>query len=84
MSQGGFLFFKELKIMAYSEYKVELIQDGGCSTLLFGSGNLPVDKVQNVINQYAQNGWTMVFQVIESRRFLLFWTRQAILITFAR
>ena len=70
--------------MAYSEYKVELIQDGGCSTFLFGSGNIPVDKVQKVINNYAKDGWTMVFQVIESRRFLLFWTRQAVLITFAR
>ena len=70
--------------MAYSEYKVEVIQDGGCSTLLFGSGNIPVDKMQNIMNKFAKDGWTMVFQVVESRRFLLFWTRQAVVITFAR
>lgn len=69
---------------AYSEYKVEIIQDGGCSTLLFGSGNIPVDKMQKVINQNAKDGWTMVFQIVETRRFLLLWTRQAVIITFAR
>ena len=69
---------------AYSEYKVEVIQDGGCSTLLFGSGNIPVDKIQKVLNSYARDGWTLVFEVVESRRFLLFWSRQAVILTFAR
>ncbi len=69
---------------AYSEYKVEVIQDGGCSTLLFGSGNIPVDKMQKVLNSYARDGWTLVFEVVESRRFLLFWSRQAVILTFAR
>ena len=69
---------------AYSEYKVEVIQDGGCSTLLFGSGNIPVDKMQKVLNSYARDGWTLVFEVVERRRFLLFWSRQAVILTFAR
>ena len=69
---------------SYSEYKVEVIQDGGCSTLLFGSGNIPVDKMQKVLNSYARDGWTLVFEVVESRRFLLFWSRQAVILTFAR
>ena len=68
----------------YSEYKVEVIQDGGCSTFFFGNGNIPTKKLESVLNNYAKNDWSLVFQVIERRRFLLFWSRQAVILTFGR
>jgi|TARA_B100000315_G_scaffold191945_1_gene182310 hypothetical protein len=32
----------------------------------------------------AAEGWQVVFQVIESKRFMLFWTREAVLVTLGR
>ena len=58
--------------MAYSEYKVELIQDGGCSTFLFGSGNLPVDKVQKVINNMLKTDGLWFFKSLNRVAFCFF------------
>lgn len=68
----------------YSQYKVEVIEEGGLSTLLLGSAKLPLALVQKVLNENARMGWQVVFQIVEKRRFLLFWTREAMIVTFGK
>lgn len=66
------------------QYKVEMVVEGGCGTLLLGSSGLPLDKVEAVLNERAAEGWSLDFMVIEQKRFLLFWTREAVIITLSR
>ena len=68
----------------FREYKVEWIAEGGCGTILLGSAGIPVKKMEAIINQHASDGWQLVFQVVENKRFLLFWKREAIILTFGR
>jgi hypothetical protein len=69
---------------SFREYKVVFVTEGGCGTLLLGSAGIPVKKLETTINQHAAEGWQVVFQVIENKRFLLFWTREAVIVTFGR
>lgn len=70
--------------MNYKEYKVVYIVEGGCGTIIFGSSGLPIKKMETSLNDFAKEGWQVVFQIIERKRFLLFWSREAIIITFGR
>jgi hypothetical protein len=36
------------------------------------------------MNRYGAEGWHMDFMVIEAKRYMLFWTREAAIITFSR
>ena len=67
-----------------TEYKVEAVLESGCGTLLLGSAGLPLKKMEALLNREAADGWRVVFQVIEKKRFGLFWTREAIIITLGR
>ncbi|WPC75825.1 DUF4177 domain-containing protein [Vibrio porteresiae] len=68
----------------YKEYKVVTIVEGGCGTIFLGASGLPVQRLEAELNRYAQDGWEVVFQVIEKKRFLLFWQREAIILTLGR
>ena len=68
----------------YSQYKVLHIVEGGCGTVLLGSSGLPLQKIEATLNEEASKGWQVVFQVIESKRFLLFWTREAMIVTLGK
>lgn len=68
----------------YKEYKVEIVAEGGCGTILLGSSGLPIKKLEAVLNKAAAEGWQMVFQVIESKRFWLFWSRETVILTLGR
>jgi hypothetical protein len=68
----------------YDEYKIIHVAEGGCGTLLLGSSGLPLKKLESTLNAEAANGWQLVFQVIENKRFFLFWTREAVIITLGR
>ncbi|NLE48467.1 MAG: DUF4177 domain-containing protein [Sandaracinaceae bacterium] len=70
--------------MAFKEYKVILITEGGCGTILLGSSGLPLEKVEMTLNRYASEGWQVVFQVLERKRYLLFWEREALIVTLGR
>ncbi|MFQ5673943.1 MAG: DUF4177 domain-containing protein [Nitrospinales bacterium] len=70
--------------MSRKEFKVEVIKEGALGTLLLGASKLPVDKMEEILNQYGAEGWDLAFMVIESHRFLLFWTREAAVVTFSR
>jgi hypothetical protein len=68
----------------YKEYKVIHIAEGGCGTIFLGASGLPLKKVEAVLNEHAADGWQMVFQVLENKRYLLFWSREAAIVTLAR
>ncbi|SDI81135.1 protein of unknown function [Ferrimonas sediminum] len=68
----------------FTEYKVIHIAEGGCGTLLLGSSGLPLKKVEATLNEEAAAGWQLVFQVIERKRFMLFWDREAVIVTLGR
>ena len=61
--------------MSYKEYKVIQVSEGAISTLLFGGTKLPIEKIEKTLNDYGSRGWSVVFQVVEQKRFLLFWKR---------
>lgn len=68
----------------FNEYKVIHVVEGGCGTILLGSSGLPLKRLEATLNEEAQNGWQLVFQVIESKRFWLFWSREAVILTLGR
>lgn len=68
----------------YKEYKIISITEGGCGTLLFGSSGIPVAKMESELNRYVKDGWQVVFQIVENKRFLLFWTRETIIVTLGK
>ena len=68
----------------YSEYKLLHITEGGCGTILLGSSGLPIKKIEAELNRSAADGWQMVFMVIEQKRFWLFWSREAAIITLGK
>ena len=70
--------------MAYSEYKIIHVVEGGFGTIFLGASGLPLKKMEAALNQAAAQGWTVVFQVLENKRFWLFWRREAVIITLGR
>lgn len=68
----------------FSEYKIVIVSEGGCGTLLLGSSGLPVRKLEATLNEHAADGWQLAFQVIEHKRFWLFWTRETVILTLGR
>jgi hypothetical protein len=68
----------------FGEYKVVHIVEGGCGTIFLGASGIPIKRLEAELNELAAEGWQVVFQVIESKRFMLFWTREAVLVTLGR
>lgn len=68
----------------YKQYKVVHIAEGGCGTLLLGDSGLPLKKLEAELNALAADGWQVVFQVLEQKRFWLFWQREAVIVTLGR
>lgn len=68
----------------YKEYKVIYTVEGGCGTIFLGSSGLPLRKLENDLNQHAADGWQVIFQVLENKRFWLFWSREAVITTLGR
>ncbi|MGQ9425134.1 DUF4177 domain-containing protein [Gilvimarinus sp. F26214L] len=68
----------------FREYKVVHIAEGGCGTILLGASGLPMKKIEAELNAYAADGWQVVFQVLEQKRFWLFWDREAMIVTLGR
>lgn len=69
---------------AFDEYKVECIQEGAIGTLFLGASGIPMQKMEARLNELATEGWQVVFQVIEAKRFWLFWTRETVILTLGR
>ena len=71
-------------MQTFKEYKVIRICESGCATLLLGASLLPTDLLQKRLNKEAQEGWQVVFMVVEKSRFLLFWSRDSLVVTLGR
>lgn len=70
--------------VAYKEYKVVRVSQTGIGILILGASAMPINKVETLLNQEALNGWSMVFQVVEVSRYMLFWKRQSVIVTLGR
>ncbi len=70
--------------MAFREYKVIHVAEGGCGTIFLGASGLPLKKMETTLNEHAAQGWQFVFMAIEMKRFWLFWSREAAIITLGR
>jgi hypothetical protein len=68
----------------YKEYKILHVVEGGCGTIFLGSSGLPLKKLETTLNAEASQGWHVVFQLIERKRFWLFWNREAVILTLGR
>jgi hypothetical protein len=70
--------------MAFREYKVLHVVEGGLGTILLGSSGIPIKRLEVELNKQAADGWQVVFQVLEQKRFWLFWSREAVIVTLGR
>lgn len=70
--------------MAYREYKVMVVTEGALGTIFLGASGMPIKKMEDTLNEEAEDGWQLVFQVLESRRFWLFWSRETVILTLGR
>ena len=70
--------------MKYAEYKVVRISESGCATIFLGASALPVSLMEEKLNRLAKDCWQVICQVVEQQRFLLFWTREAVVVTLGR
>lgn len=68
----------------FKEYKILHVVEGGCGTIFLGSSGLPLKKLETTLNAEAAQGWQVVFQLIERKRFWLFWNREAVILTLGR
>ncbi|MCG8532470.1 MAG: DUF4177 domain-containing protein [Desulfovibrionales bacterium] len=66
------------------EYKVITVVEGGWGTVLLGASAIPTKKMETRLNEEAQAGWEVKFQIVENKRHLLFWKREAVHITLER
>jgi len=70
--------------MAYKEYKVIEVSEGALGTIFLGASGMPIKQMEIQLNKEAADGWQMVFQVIEKKRFWLFWSRETVIMTLGR
>jgi hypothetical protein len=68
----------------FKEYKVIHIVEGGLGTIFLGASGIPIKKMEVELNKAVSEGWQVVFQVVENKRFLLFWSREAVIVTLGR
>jgi hypothetical protein len=70
--------------MLYTKYKVIAVAEGAIGTIFLGASGFPLQRLEEVLNEEAEDGWQLVFQVVEKRRMMLFWSRETVVITLGR
>lgn len=68
----------------HKEYKVITVMEGGLGAIFLGASSIPVQKMETALNKEVADGWQVVFQIVEQKRLLLFWKREAVIITLGR
>lgn len=68
----------------HTQYKVIAVCEGALGTVFLGRSSIPLQQMENTLNREVAKGWQVVFQVVEQRRFFLFWKREAVIITLGR
>jgi hypothetical protein len=66
------------------EYKILIVTEGGLGTLFLGASKLPTQRIEEELNRHGREGWEMEFMLVEQHRYMLFWTREAAVITLSR
>ncbi len=66
------------------KYKVLVIKEGFWGSLFFGASKLPIKRMEEVLNNYSDQGFNLDFMLIEKYRLLLFWTREAAVLTLSK
>lgn len=69
---------------SHTQYKVIALSEGALGTIFLGRSSIPTQKMEAALNREVANGWQVVFQVVEQRRFCIFWKRESIIITLGR
>ncbi|MFC1537071.1 DUF4177 domain-containing protein [Pseudomonadota bacterium] len=70
--------------MAYKEYKIIEVSEGALGTIFLGASGMPIKQMEIQLNKEAADGWQLAFQVIEKKRFWLFWSRETVIMTLGR
>ena len=52
--------------------------------IFLGASSIPIKKMETMLNKEAAQGWQVVFQLVERKRLMLFWTREAVIVTLGR
>ncbi len=68
----------------FREYKVIRVVEGEVANTLVGSANLPIEKIQKILNDEAKQGWQLVFQCVDQTWGWFARSRQAIVLTMGR
>lgn len=68
----------------FTQYKVISVSEGALGTLFFGASKIPIRKLEDVLNDEARAGWQVAFQLLERKRFLLFWARETVVVTLGK
>jgi hypothetical protein len=66
------------------EYKVIAVSEGVIGTIFLGESKIPIKKLEERLNEEAEEGWRPICQVVEHRRLLLFWSRESVIVTLER
>lgn len=67
-----------------AKYKVVEVAESGVSVIFLGASSLPLQKVEMELNKMSAQGWSLAFQVMEKKRFLLFWNIDRMVLTFQK
>lgn len=65
-------------------YKVIEVMESGISVIFLGASSLPLQKVEMELNRMSSQGWSLAFQVMEKKRYLLFWNVDRMILTFMK
>jgi hypothetical protein len=52
--------------------------------IFLGASSLPLQKVEMELNRMSSQGWSLAFQVMEKKRYLLFWNVDRMILTFMK
>ena len=66
------------------EYTVGIFKEGLAGSLIVGGYYVKAEKFQEFLNEHAADGWEFVSFHRETRRVLLFFSREAFIVIFER
>ncbi len=68
----------------FSEYKVVHVDEPFSQSVLHGSKLTQWELVEAQLDSLTEDGWQVIYQVVEKKRHWLFWHRESVITTLAR
>ncbi len=68
----------------FSEYKVVHIDEQACPSVLHGAKVTQREFLEAQLDSLTEDGWQVIYQVVEKKRHWLFWHRESVITTLAR